>query len=46
MTTNGCTHPRTQQVREGDDSVVYCLNPNCGAEVSRVKDYYKDNDDD
>jgi hypothetical protein len=43
MSGNGCHHVRTIEVREGDDKVLRCAASGCGAELSRIKDYYKNN---
>lgn len=37
--TNGCTHVRTRDERQGDDLVYVCMA--CGEEVGRSVDYYK-----
>jgi hypothetical protein len=42
MSTNGCHHVRTFEVREGNDLVVICAASGCNAEVARTKDYFDD----
>lgn len=44
-TTNGCNHPNTVNVREGDDEVTRCTASGCGAEVSRVVGWHRGRDD-
>lgn len=39
---NGCAHVRQTEHREGNDSVMRCNS--CGAETSRVEDFYDDDE--